>query len=200
MAAYLMGKASFDPLISQLTSISEDIEAVPWSAADGLNNLAPDGNFQHLVDDINAFFQNVSSDLAPIDRSLTPDDNGCFPEEFIIEPHQVETKLARLNPHKAGGPDDIPNWFWRDFSIWLAEPLCFIFNCSLHQGTFPSIWKQANVTPVPKISVPVDITKDLRPISLTCTIQKFYNHSLGNGLSVIVIIIFYLRNIMTSSW
>jgi len=46
----------------------------------------------------------------------------------VIEPYQVERKLAHLNPHKAGGPDEIPNWFWRDFSAWLAEPLCCIFN------------------------------------------------------------------------
>ena len=48
------------------------------------------------------------------------------PQEFITEPHQVERKLAKLLPHKASGPDNIPNWFWRDFSVWLAEPLCAI--------------------------------------------------------------------------
>ena len=48
--------------------------------------------------------------------------------------------------------------------------------------TFPSIWKQANVTPVPKISVPVDITKDLRPTSLTCTISKVLESFVGQWI------------------
>jgi len=89
-----------------------------------------------------------------------------------IEPYQIERKLAHLNPHKACGPDEIPYRFWRDFSARLAEPLCCIFNCSLRKGVFPSVWKRANVTPVPKVATPVDITKDLRPISLTPTVSK----------------------------
>ena len=27
------------------------------------------------------------------------------PEDYVIEPYQIERKLAHLNPHKAGGPD-----------------------------------------------------------------------------------------------
>ena len=34
------------------------------------------------------------------------------------------------------------------------------------------MWKKANVIPIPKIASPEDITKDLRPISLTPTLSK----------------------------
>ena len=47
---------------------------------------------------------------------------------------------------------ETPCWFWRDYSVWLAEPLCAIFNCSIRHGIVPSIWKQANVAPVKSIS------------------------------------------------
>ena len=36
----------------------------------------------------------------------------------------------------------------------------------------PDTWKKAEIIPVPKIKVPNDITKDLRPISLIATLSK----------------------------
>ena len=113
-----------------------------------------------------------------------PDDDGdYFPEDYVIEPYQVERKLAHLNPHKANGPDEIPYRFWRDFSAWLAEPLCCIFNCSLRQDVFPSMWKRPNVTPVPKVATPIDIiTKNLRPISLTPTVSKVLESFVGQWI------------------
>ena len=94
-----------------------------------LTSLAPNGKLDNLANDINVTFHGVSSDLHPANLSLVPDDDGdYFPEDYVIEPYQVERKLAHMNPHKAGGPDEIPNWFWRDFSAWLAEPHCCIFN------------------------------------------------------------------------
>ena len=36
----------------------------------------------------------------------------------------------------------------------------------------PTVWKKAEVIPIPKTSIPADITTDLRPISLTPTLSK----------------------------
>jgi hypothetical protein len=54
----------------------------------------------------------------------------------------------------------------------LAPPVTSIFNASLQQASVPAVWKKADVIPVPKNKVPSDITKDLRPISLTATLSK----------------------------
>ena len=51
-------------------------------------------------------------------------------------------------------------------------PVASIFKASIQQVTFLTIWKKANVIQIPKISLPQDITKDLRPISLTSTLSK----------------------------
>jgi len=62
-----------------------------------------------IADNINNFFHSVSADLAPLDWSLMPAATDPVPQEFVIEPHQVENKLAKLQPNKACGPDNIPN-------------------------------------------------------------------------------------------
>ena len=49
----------------------------------------------------------------------------------------MERKLALLRAHKACGPNNVPNWFCRDFSVWL----CAIFNASICQGIVPLAWK-----------------------------------------------------------
>ena len=73
---------------------------------------------------------------------------------------------------KAAGPDEIPHWVLKDYAPLLAPPVTSIFNASLQQESVPAVWKKADVIPVPKNKVPSDITKDLRPISLTATLSK----------------------------
>ena len=48
-----------------------------------------------------------------------------------------------------------------------------IFNCSLRHQTVPSLWKLANVSPIPKESALPECNQ-LRPISLTNTIMRIF--------------------------
>ena len=58
--------------------------------------------------------------------------------------HQLET----LNPHKSGGPDEIPPRFLKELANYLAPSLSLIFQTSLRQGIVPDDWKRALVVPV----------------------------------------------------
>ena len=150
-----------------------------------LHNLAHNlyrGDFQKLATDINSFFSSVSADLETFQSILVPDTCESFPEKFVIEPYSVERKLALIDPHKACGPDDVPNWVWRDYAPWLAEPVCAIFNLSLRHGIVPRTWKLANVVPIPKTIPPTRIDKDLRPISLTPTLSKVLESFVGQWI------------------
>ena len=137
-----------------------------------------------FVENINSFFCNVSADLQPLDVDFVAGltDTELLPDDLVIEPWSVELKLADINIHKSPGPDGIPNWFLRDFSTWLAEPVCCIFNTSLRTGIFPRLWKQANVVPVPKVQPPSNIESDLRPISLTATLSKLFESFVGRWM------------------
>lgn len=130
-----------------------------------------DGDLQHFCNDVNDFLKSVSDDLQPLDKGIIPD-VSYRPHEFVIFPYEVESKLSKIDGRKSCGPDELPNWFLREFSVWLAEPLTAIFNASLCEGHVPLEWKLANVVPLPKQNPPRDITSDIRPISLTASLSK----------------------------
>ncbi|EDO43664.1 predicted protein, partial [Nematostella vectensis] len=69
------------------------------------------------------------------------------------------------------GPDEFPYWLWRDYGHHLAPVITKIFNSSLKHQMVPSLWKLANVTPIPKES-PLHECNQLRPISLTNIIMR----------------------------
>ena len=71
---------------------------------------------------------------------------------------------------KACGPDAISNWLLKEYAELPAHPITIILDSFIE--LLPSVWKFANVTPVPKKKPVKDLKKDLRPISLTCYISK----------------------------
>ena len=93
------------------------------------NNVA-DGNLQSLASQFCQSLKHVSDDLVPLDpvADIAP---GEFPDNYIIYPEEVFDKLDNINIYKSPGPDTLPNWFLRDFAVYLSEPLCSIFNTSL---------------------------------------------------------------------
>ena len=106
-----------------------------------------------LVTEINSFFESVCRDLDPIDVSIVPLD--CpVPLNYTIDTDTVIKLLAKINVNKAIGPDDIPSWILRDHALILAHPVCTIFNASIREGFVPTIWKSANVIPIPKANPP----------------------------------------------
>ena len=75
--------------------------------------------------------------------------------------------------HKSTGPDAIGNWILKNCSNILCKPLVTLFNKSLTEGVFPSLWKQANVCPVFKKGSKSDKT-NYRPISLLSNMSKVF--------------------------
>ena len=102
--------------------------------------------------------------------------------KYVIQPFEVFYKLSRIKVHKSPGPDGIPNWCLRDFAFAVSEPICHIFNASISQGVVPSLWKRANVVPIPKSHPPKSIKDDLRPISLTPTLSKVLESLVGRWI------------------
>jgi hypothetical protein len=58
----------------------------------------------------------------------------------------------------------------------LAAPICAMINSSFRTGVVPHQWKEARITPLPKVSPPVDLQSDLRPISITSSVAKVAEH------------------------
>ena len=75
--------------------------------------------------------------------------------------------LKSLNLDKSSGPDGISPWVYKACAEILAYPVSVILNCSYNQGKLPSIWKSANISPIPKDTQITNINKHFRPISCT---------------------------------
>lgn len=118
--------------------------------------------------------------------------NLCYTSNFIDDPiteyqlpfivpfefrtDEVHRMLEHVNPRKAAGSDGVPTVLWSKLASSLAEPLCIIFNMCLETASLPSIWKRADITPVPK-SCPPNIS-NTRPISLLPIPEKLFEKRL----------------------
>ncbi|XP_068752751.1 uncharacterized protein [Montipora capricornis] len=65
------------------------------------------------------------------------------PELLEVSELRVMKLLASLNPSKACGPDDIPNWLPKEYTELLAFPVSKIINASFEEQSLPRIWKFA---------------------------------------------------------
>ena len=87
----------------------------------------------------------------PLTKFPVPTDS---PKLHEVSELRIMKLLATLNPSKACGPDEIPNWLLKEYAELLAFPVS-------------KIWKFADVSPLPKVKPVEDLKKHLRPISLT---------------------------------
>jgi len=147
----------------------------------GLADMNCEGDIQQLTNIINQSLQSVSADLQPLTaNTFTAVDQ--VPSQYTIYPEEIFSKLQRINTRKAPGPDNLPNWILKEFAFILSDPLCCVFNTSIQQGRVPSLWRKANVVPIPKARPPCSVENDLRPISLTPTLSKLLESFVGQWM------------------
>ena len=89
--------------------------------------------------------------------------------------------LEGLNPHKASGPEEISSRFLKEMAPSISPALTLIFQASYDQGTVPTDWKGAFVTPLFKKG---DKSKasNYRPVSLTSICSKAMEHIIHSHL------------------
>ncbi|CAH1273930.1 Hypp5238 [Branchiostoma lanceolatum] len=97
--------------------------------------------------------------------------------DLTVHPDGVRKLLNAVKPHKASGPDGIPNRVLKKLAGELALVLAALFNQSLQHGCVPEDWTKAMVTPVFKKGGVHD-PGNYRPVSLTCVISKLMEHVL----------------------
>ena len=80
-------------------------------------------------------------------------------------------EIKHLRSGCSTGPDNIPCKFIKFVANHLASP-DIINNCIAKQ-IFPSLWKTARISPIPKVDDPRE-NDDYRPISILCVLSKVY--------------------------
>ena len=82
----------------------------------------------------------------------------------------------------AAGPDGLPGIFFKTLAYWLAEPLCTVFQQSVHQGKIPDAWRQAKIIPLYKGKGSKTSPSSYRPISLTSIASKLLERIVASQL------------------
>lgn len=85
---------------------------------------------------------------------------------------QVKAILKQLNPRKATGNDGVPAWVLKRFHEELAPVAHDIICASIQQCKYPTEYKHALISPVPKVNNPTDINNDFRQISVLPQMAK----------------------------
>ena len=145
-----------------------------FKTKEGLSNLTNVEEFSNLslegqASKINAIFLDALNEHSlqfPLPK-LPLQESPVFPNVSEIMVHKG---LSKLKINCAAGPDDIPNWCLKEYSLILALPVSLILNASYEEQRLPTLWKKADVIPLPKRKIVQQPKKDLRPMSLiSCT-------------------------------
>lgn len=129
-----------------------------------------------MTNELNDFFCSVMSASSSHLISSDFEDDEWLPQ---IEPEDVWQLLSHLRP-KATGSDDIPTLLYKRSALVLADPLHHLITECLRQRKIPTLWKIADVVPVPKISNAS--INDCRPISLLPIPAKIIETVILNNL------------------
>ena len=85
----------------------------------------------------------------------------------MISVDDAVSALRKVKTNKSTGPDNVPALMLKEDAACIAAPLASIFNCSLREGILPTVWKSANIIPLPKTKPLMSVKTDIRPISIT---------------------------------
>ena len=115
------------------------------------------------------FFSSICSTSSSTTHSSTSFES--LPESDLQTSVSEVARLLKKTKKKSSGPDGIPFWIFREFSLLLAPAITFIFNESLRLGRVPECFKESLIAPVPKCSRP-SLPSHYRPISLLPILSK----------------------------
>ena len=119
------------------------------------------------ADALNSHYAAVSADSRY--RVPPAKHTASLPCQHVTE-MEVFRMLDRLKP-TATGLDKLPAWFLRLGAPVFAASLALLFNQSVNCGIVPQQWKEACITPVPKVAHP-SVASDYRPISITSVLSR----------------------------
>lgn len=98
---------------------------------------------------------------------------------------EVIDKIISKLKSTAKGSDGIELKMILLVTPFLSDHLAFLMNKCLTSGFFPSVWKDANIIPVPKVSNP-SLISHFRPISILPTLSKILEKIVSEQVTVYI--------------
>ncbi len=122
---------------------------------------------------LNNFYTSV---FTQEDKSSIPEPDNFFTDTKLSDIEVTESKvrkiLKKLNQNKSPGADNHHPRVLKELQEQLLLPFTKLFQKSIDEGYLPSIWKDANVTPIFKNKGDKSLPSNYRPVSLTSIICK----------------------------
>jgi len=129
---------------------------------------------------------NVFSQCFTVDNNSCPQmskfvSDGCSCSSIVFTPGMIRKSINHIKTKSKGGPDCVPPIFFKKCSLWLCEPLAYVFQSCFDHGYLPPVWLQAYITPVFKKG-DVSDPYNYRPIALTCIMCKLMEFTIKEHL------------------
>ena len=128
-------------------------------------------NDKAKADVLNDFFVSIGQELSEKFTQETEDKCSYISkvtpstDMLILNEARLRTKLMKINPKKASGPDNVTSKELSLLQDSLLGGLDIVFRSSLNQSTYPRIWKNARVKSAPKKGSKTERT-NYRPLSM----------------------------------
>ena len=116
-----------------------------------ISNIPVDSKI--CVESLNTHYANMSTDANYVASCTKLTVYDCDNDDFIHE-MTVSHILDKLES-TADGTNDLPYWILKLTACSIAKPVTHIYNLSILSSLQPSQWKQAIITPIPKIPSPL---------------------------------------------
>ena len=107
-----------------------------------------DDNDQDLANRINETFISIMNSYSTLLEDLHFPNDGDECIQVTVD--SVTEKLPQID--KSSGPDNSPAWLLKTYADILAPAIIYtdVLNSSFLEGKVPSMWKIANIAPLPK--------------------------------------------------
>lgn len=132
------------------------------------NDLQSFGNCIIFNDTITANIEN-QRDLDKLNQSLP------FEKQNILTNlEEVQSVIKSRSSKKSAGYDEMPSFLLKHLNIKIMLFFTILFNHLLMNCYFPQKWRDAIITPIPKIGKDISIIKFWRPISNLSALSKIF--------------------------
>ena len=132
-----------------------------------------DNDFVHNLNDYFGKLCHDENYIKPTPVEIPDNEEVPQLSEFMV--FNALSKIKRT----ATGPDGIPYWVWKNHADILAPVIENVWNLSLRKQHWPSSWKKSNISPIPKVAVPVEDT-DFRGINITPVTARAFERVVYN--------------------
>ena len=108
----------------------------------------------------------------------------CQDNSFTLAPvtqNEVLNTIKLPRSDCSTGPDQIPTQFIKPIAEFLASPLCHIINTCIQSSAFPTKWKTARISPIPKVDY-LRANDDYRPVSILPVFSKIFERLVLNQI------------------